>query len=684
MEEPENSQNMLKRVEDLLGKEGELHRVEEVDEIFKFIQVGGYRLLYSWLTHFKTINNIPLLQLILLTLQKLPLTMYHLKQNNTAKLVKYLSKAGETEDKNRKKEEDMVCQEVKTNEREKMIDEENIREGPEAQISNADFEVETSISAPGKKCSCPLETWSEFSGVPAVLRNTGITSSDAPELEIIHKPIDIRTSPDAECQDLTHMQSVEYRDFLSVHNSPPLLEISSKKKNSRTASPTYISNGKRRKHVSWAEEEQLAELLVFDLDKTERVNVYKVKTDQQSPVADSNLPCCSVMESGLSTAASLVVPEGEKTETFYQRDEKMHIPSEEICPTKESAAATHPHDFAESSPLQDMSVDSDCTTMEKSFLVTADSPDLPHPISTCSETFKLPPVLLNLLASISNPKTEDKLPEDNLTDNKQMLPSPIQDHMKQPDFFVAFNQFVDTLQQKHNPSADNPSPGGIDLHAPSSGVNMNSVVMQTHMNMGYSPNMAPKVPYNTHPPPPYGYRPPTNAAGGPKMDIAFPGHTGFPGHSPGLNMSNHNMRIPMKGSCPPIRPAGGLHYYCQPPPPYGLRPPVHTYGAPQMMGPCFDPLGHGADNSSYCRDDSMRQGPPWGIGQGGRVGAQSFSGRGGQRWPRSGHIDSHNGGMSYRAMCQFFRMSGSCPYGNNCAFYHPDRNGLPLPPHFGH
>lgn len=63
----------------------------------RFIRVGGYKLLNTWLTYSKTSTNTPLLQLILLTLQKLPLTVDHLKQNNTAKLVKQLSKTGETE-----------------------------------------------------------------------------------------------------------------------------------------------------------------------------------------------------------------------------------------------------------------------------------------------------------------------------------------------------------------------------------------------------------------------------------------------------------------------------------------------------------------------------------------------------------------------------------------------------------
>lgn len=48
--------------------------------LYRFIRVGGYKLLNSWLTYSKTTTNTPMLQLILLTLQKLPLTVDHLKQ----------------------------------------------------------------------------------------------------------------------------------------------------------------------------------------------------------------------------------------------------------------------------------------------------------------------------------------------------------------------------------------------------------------------------------------------------------------------------------------------------------------------------------------------------------------------------------------------------------------------------
>ncbi|KAI9541898.1 hypothetical protein NQZ68_026361, partial [Dissostichus eleginoides] len=124
---PVDPREILKGVESLLGKDGELRSLEGVPKVYslmkattkmvsrcmylsillqtkshdilnRFIRVGGYRMLNAWLTYSKTTNNSPVLQLILLTLQKLPLKVDHLKQNNTAKLVKQLSKTADTEE----------------------------------------------------------------------------------------------------------------------------------------------------------------------------------------------------------------------------------------------------------------------------------------------------------------------------------------------------------------------------------------------------------------------------------------------------------------------------------------------------------------------------------------------------------------------------------------------------------
>uniref|UniRef100_A0A2K5E763 Serine/threonine-protein phosphatase 1 regulatory subunit 10 n=1 Tax=Aotus nancymaae TaxID=37293 RepID=A0A2K5E763_AOTNA len=124
---PIDPKELLKGLDSFLNRDGEVKSVDGISKIFslmkearkmvsrctylnillqtrspeilvKFIDVGGYKLLNNWLTYSKTTNNIPLLQQILLTLQHLPLTVDHLKQNNTAKLVKQLSKSSEDEE----------------------------------------------------------------------------------------------------------------------------------------------------------------------------------------------------------------------------------------------------------------------------------------------------------------------------------------------------------------------------------------------------------------------------------------------------------------------------------------------------------------------------------------------------------------------------------------------------------
>ncbi|NXP83118.1 PP1RA phosphatase, partial [Ramphastos sulfuratus] len=126
---PIDPKELLKGLDCFLGRDGEVKSMEGISKIFnlmkdsqklvsrciylnillqtraqdilaKFIRIGGYKLLNTWLTSSKATNNVPFLQQILLTLQHLPLTVDHLKQvgNNTAKLVKQLSKSSDDEE----------------------------------------------------------------------------------------------------------------------------------------------------------------------------------------------------------------------------------------------------------------------------------------------------------------------------------------------------------------------------------------------------------------------------------------------------------------------------------------------------------------------------------------------------------------------------------------------------------
>ncbi|KAG9279663.1 serine/threonine-protein phosphatase 1 regulatory subunit 10 isoform X1 [Astyanax mexicanus] len=298
---PVDPREILKGVEALLGKDGELRSLEGVAKVFslmkashkmvskcmylnillqtkshdilnRFIRVGGYKLLNSWLTYSKTTTNTPLLQLILLTLQKLPLTVDHLKQNNTAKLVKHLSKSGETEelrklasvlvdgwmaiirsqsvssgaspnDKKRKKEDSKVRPEVKAGE--KGTDDEKKREKPKAhapshaKIRSTGLEMETPTPVPTKKPPAVPQLGDKYNIKPAVLKRPSTSMSDAPPVEKKYKPLNTTPNSAKEIKvKLIPPQPMESPGFLDALNSAPVPGIKIKKKKLKAASPT--------------------------------------------------------------------------------------------------------------------------------------------------------------------------------------------------------------------------------------------------------------------------------------------------------------------------------------------------------------------------------------------------------------------------------------------------------------
>ncbi|XP_078475213.1 serine/threonine-protein phosphatase 1 regulatory subunit 10 [Lampetra planeri] len=124
---PIDPKELLKGLDCFLGKGGDIKGVEDAARIYtlmkdakklvsrctylniilqtktpdvlsRFIGMGGYKLLNSWLGQAKNSNNIALMLQILVTLKRLPLSVHHLKQNNTAKMVKQLSKFADSEE----------------------------------------------------------------------------------------------------------------------------------------------------------------------------------------------------------------------------------------------------------------------------------------------------------------------------------------------------------------------------------------------------------------------------------------------------------------------------------------------------------------------------------------------------------------------------------------------------------
>ncbi|XP_077363488.1 serine/threonine-protein phosphatase 1 regulatory subunit 10 [Festucalex cinctus] len=298
---PVDPKEVLKGVEVLLGKDGGLCSLEGVPKMFslmkasakmvsrcmylnillhtkshdvlnRFIRVGGYRLLNSWLTYSKTTNNSPLLQLILLTLQKLPLKVDHLKQNNTAKLVKQLCKGAETEelrklasvlvdgwmatirsqsvssnasspaDKKKKKEDGKVVpKEVKekSGEEEKKKDKAKAHAPSHAKIRSIGLEMDTPNPAPTKKSPPAPQLGDKYNIKPPVLKRLSSGPYDNPPLEKKYKPLNTPSNSTKEIKvKIIPAQPMECTGFLDALNSAPVPGIKIKKKKAAAGSPS--------------------------------------------------------------------------------------------------------------------------------------------------------------------------------------------------------------------------------------------------------------------------------------------------------------------------------------------------------------------------------------------------------------------------------------------------------------
>ncbi|XP_038135662.1 serine/threonine-protein phosphatase 1 regulatory subunit 10-like [Cyprinodon tularosa] len=271
-EESLDSKVVLERMESLLGKDGELRSLEEVPQMFslmkasttmasmsvclnvllqtqsndilqRFIKVGGFQLLSSWLTHSESTNNTPLLQLILLTLQKLPLKVKHLTQNNAAKFVKQLSKSGETEDV-RKLAGALVDGWLATISAH-CASKRSSSNSPGDKKRKQGLEMEdTNPTPPKKKTPAPQLGEKSILKWPQLKRPSSGPSDDAPP-EKKHKPLNTPWSSNEGIEaEITPAQPEE-------PNTP-------------------TNNGKKKKKVQWAEEEQLTQFFYFELDRTER------------------------------------------------------------------------------------------------------------------------------------------------------------------------------------------------------------------------------------------------------------------------------------------------------------------------------------------------------------------------------------------------------------------------------
>uniref|UniRef100_K7FSS9 Serine/threonine-protein phosphatase 1 regulatory subunit 10 n=1 Tax=Pelodiscus sinensis TaxID=13735 RepID=K7FSS9_PELSI len=310
---PIDPHELLKGLDCFLGRDGEVKNTEGITKIFnlmkdaqkmvsrciylnillqtrtqdilaKFIRVGGYKLLNTWLTSSKASSNVPLLQQILLTLQHLPLTVDHLKQNNTAKLVKQLSKSSEDEelrrlasilvsdwmgvirsqssvqpaerDKKKRKEESKSKapiqekpQEAKTEAKTEEMPEKK-REKPKslrttapshAKFRSTGLELETPSLVPVKKNPNAVVVSDKYNLKPMPVKrqsSSSTPSADNPPVEKKYKPLNTTPNSTKEIKvKIIPAQLCITLGFLDALNSAPVPGIKIKKKK-KVLSPT--------------------------------------------------------------------------------------------------------------------------------------------------------------------------------------------------------------------------------------------------------------------------------------------------------------------------------------------------------------------------------------------------------------------------------------------------------------
>ncbi|XP_062454546.1 serine/threonine-protein phosphatase 1 regulatory subunit 10 isoform X2 [Rhea pennata] len=838
---PIDPKELLKGLDCFLGRDGEVKNTEGITKIFnlmkdsqkmvsrciylnillqtraqdvlaKFIRVGGYKLLNTWLTSSKAANNVPFLQQILLTLQHLPLTVDHLKQNNTAKLVKQLSKSSDDEelrrlasilvsdwmgvirsqssaqpaerDKKKRKEENKSKTPVQEKPQEAKAEAkaeetpEKKREKPKslrttapshAKFRSTGLEMETPSLAPVKKINS-ASTTDKYSLKPMPIKrqNASALSGDNPPAEKKYKPLN--TTPNATKEikvKIIPPQPMEGLGFLDALNSAPIPGIKIKKKK-KVLSPTaakpspfegkpapeasaakpsspepaaasepmetdrpgtpvpavevpepmetasaepgadakaaespadgaqLTKKGRKRKTVSWPEENRLREYFYFELDETERVNVNKIKDFSEAAkremlkdreafeearrlshdAMEEKVPW--VYPKLLDLPSPLVVPGSGSREKFTQAEREKGI-LQELFLSKESVPdSPHEPDPESYEPLPPklIPLDEDCSADEAAY------PDGPEPGAASPSPdagAKLPPVLANLMGSVGAGKSPQGPAPAAALNVQEILTSIMggpnnhkaEELLKQPDYSDKIKHLLGNLQ------AQPPGPSGVP-----------------HGLLGPGP-MA-----NGFPPGPKGMQhfPPGGPGPMPGPHGGGGGGGGGPGLPPGPGMPGGPRLL---GPPPPQR---GEFWE---PPDGGMRGSPHGGGGGGgggMRGGPGAPFhrargrgGGGGEPPYRGRGGGRNGGPPGGGGGGGgggnRGGAPSGGhgggggggGHGGEHGrghpgehPR-GHGGGHGGDMSNRPVCRHFMLKGSCRYENNCAFYHPGVNGPPLP-----
>ncbi|KAI1229559.1 hypothetical protein IHE44_0012735, partial [Lamprotornis superbus] len=449
---PIDPKELLKGLDCFLGRDGEVKTMDGISKIFslmkdsqkmvsrciylnillqtrahdilaKFIRIGGYKLLNTWLTGSKATNNVPFLQQLLLTLQHLPLTVDHLKQGLSER------------DKKKRKEENKSKtpipekpQEAKNEAKNEEMPEKK-REKPKslrttapshAKFRSTGLELETPSLAPVKKLNSassdkyslkpvPVKRQSPFEGKPTPEPSTAKPSSPEPAAA---EPMDTERPG-------TPVPAIEVPEPMDTVNVNKIKDFGEAAKREMLKDRHAFETARRLSHDSMEE-----------------------KVPWAYPKA-------------LELPAPLVIPGSGSRERFTQAERVKGI-LQEIFLSKESIPdSPHEPDPESYEPLPPklIPLDEDCSGEDGAYpegLDPGNSAASPEPGAGA----KLPPVLANLMGSVGAGKGPPGPPQNAPINMQEILSSIMggpsshkaEELLKQPDYSDKIKHLLGNLQ----------------------------------------------------------------------------------------------------------------------------------------------------------------------------------------------------------------------------------------------
>nr|XP_014353691.1 PREDICTED: serine/threonine-protein phosphatase 1 regulatory subunit 10 [Latimeria chalumnae] len=737
---PIDPKELLKGLDCFLGKDGEVKTTEGMSKIYslmkdskkmvsryvylnillhtrsqdilvRFIKVGGYRLLNNWLTYSKTTNNIPLLQQLLLTLQHLPLTVDHLKQNNTAKLVKQLSKSSEDEEL-RKLALVLVCDWMAV-----IRSQSNLIPAESDDVTCTCFpglEMEAPPPAPVKKVATPVILSEKYNLKPMPLKRQGSLSgaTDMPPMEKKYKPLNTVPNATKEIKvKIIPPQPMESTGFLEALNSAPIRGIKIKKKK-KVMSPTdnkpspFEGKTSTEPVTTKPLSPESSTVTMTEPIEIERpgtpVPAEEVSEPMETATAELSTPVEPKAEEPVSDAPQLT-KKGKKKKTvswpeesklreyfYFELDETERVNVNKIKDFGEAAKREMMMDRQAFETARRLNHDAMEEKIPWSFpkLISL-PPSLVEPGSNSHERFIQAEREKGILQEIF--LTKDSVPDSPYEpDPESYEPSPPKLIPLDEDCSMDEGLYPDVSEA--GPASQSPDSIG--------GAKLPPVLANLMGSMGKSPppqtsnsslnvqELFSSIMGGGQPDPKQEdlLKQPDfsdqikhilgslqNQAQGPGGPAPTPSQ-GLLGNAPVVN------GFPPGPKNAPHYPPGG------PGGPAGPFPGPHGGpGGPRMMSPPQQRDSHWDQPKENVRGShhNMRGGGggPYHRGRG-RGGEDGYRGRGGRgnrsrNGPNNG-MGNHGGDMSFRPVCRHFMMKGSCRYESNCAFYHPGINGPPL------